>query len=161
MLSAEGALQGAYVHHGGLLWIRHLTEEFLRVISLAPTLNWPYDGREKIKWGRIYNIWKGAQGNNNIIQGFLRVGFVNLKVCGIFFFLIAFTVKPSEPIRFNPRGSKTFQVKTVNNLIEIKINSWNHVSQSEAPESINLQRLIMAKDNTVIISFTVMDHGRV
>lgn len=34
-----------------------------------------------------------------------------------------FTVKPSELIRFSPRGSKTFQVKTVNNLIEIKINS--------------------------------------
>lgn len=85
---------------------------------------------------------------------------MNLKVCGIFL-KTAFTVKPSELIRFNPRGSKTFQVKTVNNLIEIKINSSNHVSQSEAPESINLQRLIMAKDNTVIISFTVMDHGRV
>lgn len=43
-------------------------------------------------------------------------------------------------------------------MIEIKINSSNHVSQSEAPENINLKRLIMAKDNTVIISFTVMDH---
>lgn len=37
---------------------------------------------------------------------------------------MALTVKPSELIRFNPRGgSKTFSLKTVNNLIEIKINS--------------------------------------
>lgn len=57
-------------------------------------------------------------------------------------------MKPSELIRFSPRGSKTFQVKTVNNLIAIKINSWNHVSQSEAPASINPRRLIMVKDNS-------------
>lgn len=70
-------------------------------------------------------------------------------------------MQSSALIRFNLRSSKIFQVETVNNLIEIKINSQNHASQSEAPESINFQRLIMVKDNTAITSFKVMDHGRV
>lgn len=57
---------------------------------------------------------------NNIELG---VEFVcKSKICGSF--KRGFTGNLCELIRFNPRGSsKTFHVKIVNNLIEIKINS--------------------------------------